>query len=370
MNTAILSFDISLKKWVAKFQGEIISKGNSREYVIQAVESKTHRNILKLGVTKIVDENSGSLHFDNLPEDENFAQPMPASKFTIDERFEFVEEATQMIVDGNIVSSILCGEGGLGKSYTIQKVLKQNGLLDIQKCQQEAELSEPEEPKAPKKLKKSATPAEVEAYDEAMEDYDEAMEDYEIAKAKFASYKPTINGDYIFVKGYSTAKGLYRTLWENNGKIIIFDDCDSVQKNDVAINLLKSALDSYDERMVTWNSEMPVTDLPKNFLFTGKVIFISNWQLIDVAQPLRSRSISIDLSMTLDQKLERMQTIIDGGDFLPEIDKEYQQDALELIKEVKHSVKELSLRSLISVSKIRAGDKRNWKKFAEYTLSN
>ena len=36
------------------------------------------------------------------------------------------------------------------------------------------------------------------------------------------------------VKGYSTAKGLYRTLFENNGMVIIFDDCDSILKDDVA----------------------------------------------------------------------------------------------------------------------------------------
>jgi 4-hydroxy 2-oxovalerate aldolase len=62
--------------------------------------------------------------------------------------------------------------------------------------------------------------------------------------------------DYIFFKGYSTARGLYNTLYENNGKLIIFDDCDSILEDKVALNILKSALDSYEKRTISWMAKM------------------------------------------------------------------------------------------------------------------
>jgi hypothetical protein len=63
-----------------------------------------------------------------------------------------------------------------------------------------------------------------------------------------------VNPKKVFtqIKGFSTAKNMFRTLYENNGSTIIFDDCDSILKDAIAINILKAALDSYDKRVITW----------------------------------------------------------------------------------------------------------------------
>ena len=45
--------------------------------------------------------------------------------------------------------------------------------------------------------------------------------------------------DFVHFKGRATAAGLYITLYENSDKIIVLDDCDSVFKDDDAINILK-----------------------------------------------------------------------------------------------------------------------------------
>jgi hypothetical protein len=170
------------------------------------------------------------------------------------------------------------------------------------------------------------------------------------------------------VKGYSTAKGLYRTLFENNKSVIVFDDCDAVLKDPVALNILKSALDSYGKRIISWNADMRDDDLPRSFNFEGRVIFISNMDQTKIDQAIRSRSMMIDLSMTTTQKIDRMEYIAKLPEFLPEYDADVKTDALALIRAIKDDVKEVSLRTLIAVSKVRASNK-DWKDLATYMLT-
>jgi hypothetical protein len=161
---------------------------------------------------------------------------------------------------------------------------------------------------------------------------------------------------------------LYRTLFENNKSVIVFDDCDAVLKDPVALNLLKGALDSYGKRIISWNADMRDDDLPRSFNFEGRVIFISNMDQDRIDQAIRSRSMMIDLSMTLDQKIDRMEYIAKSDEFMPEYLIAHKMDALELIREVGKEAKEISLRTLISITKIRASNK-DWKDLATYMLT-
>ena len=245
-----------------------------------------------------------------------------SNRFNINERFGFVEKLVNMVATSVQPSAVITGAGGLGKTYTVTKTLEANGYKDISD-----------------------------------------LADFQVGSV--------INTRKCFtmVKGFSTAKGLYRTLFENNKSIIVFDDCDAVLKDPVALNLLKGALDSYGKRIISWNADMRDEDLPRSFNFEGRVIFISNMDQDKIDQAIRSRSMMIDLSMTTDQKIDRMEHIADSPEFLPEYDRAIKQDALALIREVKDEANEISLRTLISVSKIRASNK-DWKDLARYVLTN
>jgi len=244
-----------------------------------------------------------------------------SERFGINTRFSFVEKLVTMVATKVQASAIITGEGGLGKTYTVLETLAKCGLEDMTEILAEAEDGD------------------------------------------------VIDNAFISVKGYSTAKGLYRTLYENNDKVIVFDDCDSILKDAVAINILKGALDSYDRRFISWNSEMKGDDdLPRSFEFTGQIIFISNMEADKIDQAVRSRSMMIDLSMTESQKLDRMEHIAKGDNFLPAYTLEHKLDALNLLREIKHEVKEISLRTLISVTKIRATNDE-WKDLATYMLT-
>ena len=160
---------------------------------------------------------------------------------------------------------------------------------------------------------------------------------------------------------------MYRILFENQNSIVVFDDCDSILKDPDALNLLKGALDSYDRRYITWNTSINDDGLPRSFEFKGGVVFVSNLSAEKISQAIRSRAMNVDLSMTTDQKIERMETIAKQPDFMPEFGLAEKMDALGLIREIKDDAKEISLRTLISVTKIRSAN-TDWKDLARYIL--
>ena len=171
------------------------------------------------------------------------------------------------------------------------------------------------------------------------------------------------------IKGYSTAKGLYRELYMNKDSVLVFDDCDDVLKDATALNLLKGALDSYDKRVISWNAEMKDDELPRSFVFHGRVIFISNMKRKDIATALLTRAYCVDLKMTTEQKIERMEHMTADANFMPQHLTQHKADAMQLIASLQGAVKELSLRTLQAVTRLRAAG-GNWKALAQYTLTN
>jgi hypothetical protein len=250
-------------------------------------------------------------------------EPAPAveSRFSINERFGFVSDMVTMLAIGDQASVIVTGPGGLGKSFTVTQALRQAGLQDVS-----------------------------------------LTEDFEVGETISKSA-------YRVVRGYSTAKGLYRALYENRNGVLVFDDTDSILRDPVSLNLLKAALDSYSRRIITYRADIRDDDLPQSFEFKGRVVFISNLSSSQIDQAILSRSMVVDLSMTTQQKVDRMRYLIDAPEFMPEFSRAMKLDALNLIDDVKDRVRELSLRSLIQCTKIRKSNPNgNWKQLAEFAL--
>ena len=78
---------------------------------------------------------------------------------------------------------------------------------------------------------------------------------------------------------------------------------------------------------------------------------------------------AVDLSMTTKQKVERMQFLLTQPEFMPETTMVEKTDAMNLVESLQDTVKELSLRTLIQVTKIRKSNpNNNWKNLAEYAI--
>lgn len=230
------------------------------------------------------------------PEDVKFkTNENKADMFDINQRFEFLAQLARMVINKKAVSLIVTGSGGLGKSYCIKR---------------------------------------------------------EVARKRLVKYD-----QYVMIKGFSTPRGLFRILFENRDKLVIFDDCDEVLEDKIAKNLLKGALDSYDEREIHWITKTSDESLPDFFTFTGQVIFISNKSQNSIEQALLSRSLCIDVTMSQADKIKRMQFIIESSkDFMPKFDKEMKLRALKIITDNLDIVGELSLRSLEKVLNILSGE--------------
>lgn len=243
-------------------------------------------------------------------------------EFGINKRFDFVTKMVGMVASKKVASVIISGEGGLGKTFTAIKALEDSGLKNI------TDLAE-----------------------------------FQIGD------KINLSKSYRIIKGYSTPKGLYRTLVEGNGMTLVFDDCDSVLKDPVALNLLKSALDSYGDRYISWMADMRDDDLPKTFKFTGQIIFITNIVLDKLDQAVRSRAMCVDLSMSEEQKLERMHVIADSSEFLPHVSDLAKKSALDYLKSLVGKVPNMNLRTLITVAKIADSGDRDWRDLAKYVVN-
>jgi hypothetical protein len=115
-----------------------------------------------------------------------------SNRYDINTRFGFVEKLVNMVATGVQPSAVITGEGGLGKTYTVTKTLEANGFKDIS----------------------------------------------DLADFQVGSVMNT-RKCFTMIKGYSTAKGLYRTLFENQKSVVVFDDCDAVLKDPVALNFSK-----------------------------------------------------------------------------------------------------------------------------------
>ena len=225
--------------------------------------------------------------------------------FNINQKFDFLKNLTQMVITGITPSLIIVGEGGLGKTHSVKST-----IID-------ADIPET---------------------------------------------------DYTFIKGYSTARGLYNTLYDHNGKIIIFDDCDSVLDDKVAINILKSALDSYDSREISWLTKMAKSDeYPNKFEFTGQIIFISNKKKSSIDEAILSRSLTVDLTMTPVEKISRMKHILPH--ILPSYQLDIKEDALNFLDQNKDKC-QLNFRTLIMISKIRLAHPQNWRQLSTYMINS
>ena len=211
--------------------------------------------------------------------------------------FANLERLTKMVGRGIQPSLVITGMAGVGKTHLVKETLKQMGL----------------------------------------------RESYE----------------FEHFKGKATAAGLFITLYQNSDKIVVLDDCDSVFKDDDAVNILKAALDSYDTRKISYISTKPLKDefgepIPAHFEFTGKIIFISNIHQSRLDEAIRSRSFVADISMNTGQMFQRMEQLMASME--PSIPLAAKQQALEIMQslDAKYGGVDINLRSFIKAARICA----------------
>jgi hypothetical protein len=192
----------------------------------------------------------------------------------------------------------------------------------------------------------------------------------------------------VYIKGYVRPLALYKLLYETRftNSVLIFDDSDSIFHDDVSMNLLKSACDSTDRRVLHWLSRSLEREededgesIPEKFEFEGSVIFITNMDFDNLIasgsklaphfEALVSRSHYLDLAMkTKMDYLVRIKQVVRGGMLR---DRGFNEvDSVLIMQFIENNVdrlRELSLRMVVKISGLYKMDKSNWQKLAKQT---
>ena len=244
----------------------------------------------------------------------------------IRERFDILHEMTKATVSGDIRAMIVSGPPGVGKSFGVEQEIDKATMFD--------------------KLAGKRLRAEV-------------------------------------VKGSATPIGLYQTLYKYSDAncVVVFDDCDSILLDDVALNLLKGALDSGKKRKISWLSEsssLRREGIPDSFEFKGSAIFITNLKfdkmksqkLRDHLDALQSRCHYLDLTLdTMRDKILRIKQIAKDGVLFADYDFEecVQDEIIDFMDANQNRLREMSLRMAIKIADLRKMSVMNWKRLAETT---
>ena len=266
-------------------------------------------------------------------------QTQEEKQIDTNELFKRMEGLVRLLAMGSIKSLVIYGGPGTGKTYTVRKMLEESG-----------------------------------------KEFDR---------------------DWFMVKGNITTFELYKALYTHRepDTILVFDDTDSVWDKDDAANILKAALDSYDERILSWfsNRTRPMSKMskeerenyyklvdqkildgeledpktrvkfPNQFRYEGRIIFISNLSRDKFDSAVLTRSAKIDMTLKTSQMLDRMDSILDKiGD--PDVSLEDKQATMDYLKgEVESGrMKSVSMRSFLNAEALRKSGDPEWQKYLEY----
>jgi hypothetical protein len=244
----------------------------------------------------------------------------------IAQRFEILHQMTRATIAGDVRAMIVVGPPGVGKSYGVEYELEKSGLFD-----------------------------------------------------KISSRKIK----YEIIKGAISPIGLYCTLFKHSdaNNVLVFDDCDSVFQDELALNILKAALDSGKKRRIHWNSDSSMLrreGVPDCFDFKGGAIFITNLKfdnlkskrMQDHLEALQSRCHFLDLTLdTMRDKFLRIKQIFRQGQLFNDYDlsPEVGEEILAFMDTNKNRLREMSLRMALKLADLTKVSETNWKALAVST---
>lgn len=183
----------------------------------------------------------------------------------------------------------------------------------------------------------------------------------------FSNLSP--GSDYVIYKGSTANKQnntdiVYEILFRENGKLIIFDDFDSVIEDENVVNILKAALDSYPVRVISlpnkgsWDTS-DVERIPPKFRFTGKIVIITN--KTDIEPALKSRALTQKVEYTEKEWLDNINKLLNY--LSPEVDRKIKEEVLDFVQYSMSKDNNLTIdfRRFSSIVDLRLAYPNEWK---------
>ncbi len=225
-----------------------------------------------------------------------------AEGITWQEKFEFLRGSIAQMGAGRVQSIYLYGDPGSGKTFEVEKTLKDQSL----------------------------------------------------------AYKIYSGG----VKGIDELVRILYNHRDN--EILVFDDfADKLLKNQDVVNILKAALQNAPSRTITYadvrrDSNKGMSDIPPQFEFSSGIIFISNYAKLESA--IASRSLVLELSFSNEEVLEKISQTL--ANFRPEVPMAKKKEALEYAQELAPGVKSIDYRMIDNILVAMDISPSNWKKMS------
>ena len=242
----------------------------------------------------------------------------------IRERFEMLKDMTKAVKKGDVRAMIVSGPPGVGKSHGVEEVLDRYNTVQ------------------------------------------------QLGGGK----------SFEVIKGAMSPIGLYCKLFNmaDKGKVVVFDDCDSIFQDELSLNILKAALDSKKQRYIHWNTDsfkLRNEGVPDKFKFEASAIFITNLKFDKVKGKLRehlealeSRCHYMDLTIDTDRdKMLRIRQVVSDG-MLNEyqLSDEVKDEIIDFCDINKKRLRELSLRTVLKVADLAKAFPNKWEAMAENTV--
>jgi hypothetical protein len=242
----------------------------------------------------------------------------------IRERFDMLKDMTKAVKKGDVRAMIVSGPPGVGKSHGVEEVLERYEMLETLGGAQKHEV----------------------------------------------------------LKGAMSAIGLYCKLYKmaDKGKVVVFDDCDSIFNDELSLNILKAALDSKKTRKICWNTDsfkLRNEGVPDSFNFEASAIFITNLKFDKVKGKLREHLSALEsrchyMDLTIDTDREKMlrikQVTADGMLDAYKLTDEVKEEIMDFIDINKEKLRELSLRTVLKVADLAQAFPTKWEAMAENTV--
>lgn len=237
----------------------------------------------------------------------------------LEETMDDIYEISRRVAAGAFNSLFITGRAGTGKTYNVERAMKDEGLVDEE--------------------------------------------------------------DYIIVSGAASVIMMYKKFFQYRTKTLIFDDCDAVFRDENGRNLMKAALDTKKVRKISYlkrtsavydpkdfdndpEGEFNAQEngiVPNSFNFEGRVIFISNLakEKADPDGAIRSRSILVDVNPDDATLMERMKMLLPHLE-PTELPLKEKEEIYEFMKEAN----DISMRTFVKAAGLKMSGLPNWKRAA------
>jgi len=211
------------------------------------------------------------------------------------------KEYIKMVVNGKSRGLLLYGEGGLGKSWNVKRVIKEAGLKEGE--------------------------------------------------------------DYNFISGHITPLQFYKKLFENRNNLIILDDI-NILENKINLNMLKACLNDVNG-FVEYHTTNALKNTPSSFLFKGRIIILLNEkpEKSEHLKAVESRILTYPLEMDYQTKISIIFDIAKND--YEGLTTTERQEIVSWIKEnTNEATKNLSIRLLFMCFEFYKWDRVNWVELA------